>query len=154
MENFLNASAYCQRLKGLSDQLKNVGAPVSNDCLVLQMVAGLAEAYGGVGTLIRQSIPLPLFYQVRSMLILEEAGLAKKAAIGLNSTMVAAMTKESDDTPSLSDVYPQKFDNSGGKKGPHDKNFGRHRGGGRGGNCGGGGGRGGGFSNRETSNEM
>ncbi|GAU38402.1 hypothetical protein TSUD_52270 [Trifolium subterraneum] len=55
MEDFPNASAYCQRLKMLSDQLKNVGAPVSDHHLVLQMVSGLTDAYRGVGTLIRQS---------------------------------------------------------------------------------------------------
>lgn len=59
MEDFPNVSAYCQRLKELSDQLKNVGAPVSNNRLVLQIVAGLSEAYNGVATLIRQSDPLP-----------------------------------------------------------------------------------------------
>ncbi|XP_060200692.1 uncharacterized protein LOC132628957 [Lycium barbarum] len=77
MEDFPNASAYCQRLKILSDQLKNVSAPVSNNHLVLQMVAGLTDAYKGVGTLIRQSNPLPLFYQARSMLIIEETGFTK-----------------------------------------------------------------------------
>lgn len=81
MEDFPNASAYCQRLKMLSDQLKNVGAPVSNQRLVLQMVSGLTDAYKGVGTLIRQSNPLPAFHQARSMLTLEEAGLIKMAAI-------------------------------------------------------------------------
>ena len=60
-EDFPNASAYCQRLKMLSDQLKNVGTPVSNNRLVLQMVTGLTEAYNGIGTLLRQSDPLPPF---------------------------------------------------------------------------------------------
>ncbi|XP_010669727.2 uncharacterized protein LOC104886893 [Beta vulgaris subsp. vulgaris] len=35
MEDFPNALRYCRRLKMLADQLKNVGAPVSNNCLVL-----------------------------------------------------------------------------------------------------------------------
>jgi len=35
MEDFPNVSAYCQRLKQLSDQLKNVGAPVNSHRLVL-----------------------------------------------------------------------------------------------------------------------
>ena len=39
MENFLNASVYCQRLKSLADQLKNVGAPVSKSRLVIQLVS-------------------------------------------------------------------------------------------------------------------
>ncbi|XP_006574124.1 uncharacterized protein LOC114367486 [Glycine soja] len=61
MKDFLNASVYCQRIKELLDQLKNVGASVLNNRLILQMVAGLIEAYQGVGTLIRQSNPLPQF---------------------------------------------------------------------------------------------
>ncbi|XP_021728478.1 uncharacterized protein LOC110695571 [Chenopodium quinoa] len=53
MEDFPNVSSYCQRLKSLADQLKNVGAPVSDNRMVLQLVGGLTKAYSGVGTLIR-----------------------------------------------------------------------------------------------------
>ncbi|XP_057435379.1 uncharacterized protein LOC130728065 [Lotus japonicus] len=77
MEDFPSVSAYCQRLKQISDQLRNVGAPVSDHRLVLQLVSGLTEPFRGVATLIRQSEPLPPFLKVRSMLILEESGLAK-----------------------------------------------------------------------------
>nr|ABD83310.1 Fgenesh protein 137 [Beta vulgaris] len=52
-----------------ADQLKNVGAPVTNNPLVLQMVTGLTDAYNGVGTILRRSDPLPPFYQARSMLL-------------------------------------------------------------------------------------
>ena len=86
MEDFSNVSAYCQRLKTLSDQLADVGAPVSNHRLVLQLISGLTGAYHGVATLIRQSNPLPLFYQARSMLTLEEAGLAQMASTESPST--------------------------------------------------------------------
>ncbi|XP_037492804.1 uncharacterized protein LOC119369917 [Jatropha curcas] len=48
LDDFPNISAYCQELKMLSDQLSNVGAPVSNQRLVLQLIAGLNEAYDGV----------------------------------------------------------------------------------------------------------
>ncbi|MCH92468.1 keratin type I cytoskeletal 9-like [Trifolium medium] len=41
MEDFPDVSAYCKRLKQLSNQLKNVGAPVSSHHLVLQLVSGL-----------------------------------------------------------------------------------------------------------------
>ncbi|GAU39791.1 hypothetical protein TSUD_219660 [Trifolium subterraneum] len=74
MENFPNVSAYCQCLKQISDQLKNFGAPVSEQRLVLQLVSGLTEPYRGVATLIRQKNPLPLFLEARSMLTLEESG--------------------------------------------------------------------------------
>ncbi|KAF1884756.1 hypothetical protein Lal_00028642 [Lupinus albus] len=55
MRDFPNASTYCQRLKMLSHQLKNIGAPVCNQCLVLQM-----------------SNLHPPFYQARFMLTLKE----------------------------------------------------------------------------------
>ncbi|XP_021743986.1 keratin, type I cytoskeletal 9-like [Chenopodium quinoa] len=90
MEDFPNASAYCQRLKSLSDQLKNVRAPIDNNRLVLQLVSGLTEAYSGVATLIRKRNPLPQFYQARLMLTLEEAGLAKRTSTSSASAMVAS----------------------------------------------------------------
>lgn len=146
MEDFPNVSAYCQRLKELLYQLKNVGAPVSNNRLVLQIVAGLSEAYNGVATLIRQSDPLPQFYQARSMLTLEEAGLMKKVA---TSGGAAMMARETSDSPSLSKNYQQNRNNHGGKHGQNRQNSGKNNGGrgsgknsrgsGRGGNRNGGG---------------
>ncbi|XP_060202862.1 uncharacterized protein LOC132631284 [Lycium barbarum] len=91
MEDFPNASAYCQRLKSLADQLKNVGAPVTNSCLVLQLVSGLTEAYKGVGTQIRHAKPLPPFTEARSSLVLEERELAAMASHGSGSAIVAAV---------------------------------------------------------------
>ncbi|MCI49073.1 polynucleotidyl transferase, partial [Trifolium medium] len=82
MKDFPNVSAYFQRLKLLSDQLRNVGSPVNNHRLVLQLISGLPEAYGSVATLILQSNPLPAFYQARSMLTLEEAGMAIMSRTG------------------------------------------------------------------------
>ncbi|KAG6763450.1 hypothetical protein POTOM_030866 [Populus tomentosa] len=70
MENFTDASSYCQHLKSLSDQLANVGAPVSNERLVLQLLSGLTDAYSNIGSQIRHGDSLPLFYKARSMLLL------------------------------------------------------------------------------------
>lgn len=103
MEKFPNASAYCQRLKSLVDQLKNVGALVSGSRLVLQLVFGLTTPYRGVGTIIRQSNPLPLFYQARSTLTLEESDMAKKATMASESAMVTASNEDDNSSfvPSL-----------------------------------------------------
>jgi len=119
MENFPNASAYCQRLKSLVDQLKNVGAPVSKSRLVIQFVSGLTSVYRGVGTLIRQSNPLPPFYQARSMLTLEDAEFAKEAATGSKSVMVAASQSVYDSNSSHSDQQHC------GKPFGYRKNFGK-----------------------------
>jgi len=45
MEDFPNVFSYCQCLKQLYDQLKNVGAPISNHRLVLQLVSSLSKPY-------------------------------------------------------------------------------------------------------------
>lgn len=87
----------------LSDQLKNVGAPISNQQLLLQILFGLTDAYKGVGTLIRQSNPLPHFYHACSMLTLEVASLIKMAAMGSNTTIDAETSKDSNETSSYSE---------------------------------------------------
>ncbi|XP_060190855.1 uncharacterized protein LOC132620178 [Lycium barbarum] len=123
MEDFPNASAYCQQLKILSDQLKNVGAPASNNRLVLQMVARLTEAYKGVGTLIRQSNPLPLFYQACSMLILEEISFTKQLATGSTTAM---LLWDYDENPSSGNNHPNRQNNSGKKHQNSSNNGGKN----------------------------
>ena len=59
------------------------------------MVFSLTDFYNQIINLILQSDPLPPFYQARSMLTLEEAGLAKKA-----STMRALVARETNDVAS------------------------------------------------------
>jgi hypothetical protein len=58
IEDFPDVSAYCQHLKMLSHQLRNVGSLVNNHRLFLQLISGLPEAYRSVATLIRQKIML------------------------------------------------------------------------------------------------
>lgn len=110
MANSLNASAYCQLLKVLSDQLQNVRALISNNRLILQMVAVHTLAYNNFGILIRESDPLPPFYKAWSMLILEEGRLTKQATTTEYSAMVVTHYKESDSSIFYSDSnsHPQK----------------------------------------------
>eukprot|EP00256_Glycine_max_P053583 XP_014620240.1 uncharacterized protein LOC106795331 [Glycine max] len=149
MEAFSSVSTYCQYLKSLSDQLKNVDFPVDNNRLVLQLVSGLTEPYKGVTTLIRQSDPLPQFYQARSMLVFKESDL-KKAAQTPSSAMVAC---DSDKSQEMSDYSSARRTNNGGKRySNHDNSRKNHNntggrdnlGSGKGGSSGGGNNRGGG----------
>ncbi|KAE8705655.1 putative aspartic protease [Hibiscus syriacus] len=80
LKDFSSVSVYCQHLKILSDQLKNVGAPVSNNHLVLRTVGGLTPAYKGVASVIRHKNVLPPFYEVRSMFALEETSMKEVTA--------------------------------------------------------------------------
>jgi len=54
LADFSMASAYCNRLKSLADQLSNVGALVSDQHLVLRLLVGLIEAYTGFVTVMQQ----------------------------------------------------------------------------------------------------
>ncbi|XP_074299935.1 uncharacterized protein LOC141631120 [Silene latifolia] len=123
IENFATASAYCQALKTLADQLANFGSPVTNDRLVLQLVAGLNDGYKGVATIIQHSDPLPLFYKARSMLILEETSNNPPPA---SDTALVALNQP--DSPSPKDSSRQSNNNrnknnrGNGKKGKNKDN--------------------------------
>ena len=90
LENFKTVSAYCQKLKMISDQLAGVGSPVSNQRLVLQLVSGLTDAYDNVASIIQQSDPLPPFYKARSMLTLEESRKSQQLGSSSSSALLAA----------------------------------------------------------------
>ncbi|GKD18207.1 retrovirus-related pol polyprotein from transposon TNT 1-94 [Tanacetum coccineum] len=95
LDNFSNVSAYCQELKVLADQLSNVGSPVSNDRLVLQLVAGLNESYDSFASHLQHTDPLPQFYEARSRLILEETRKKKQAVTSATTVGSALLTTTS-----------------------------------------------------------
>ncbi|KAI3729914.1 hypothetical protein L6452_18586 [Arctium lappa] len=86
-------------MKMIADQLANVGNPVNNHRLVLQLIVGLNDSYEGVAMLIQQTNPLPDFYEVRSKLVIEEACKAHQAASTAaspnNTASVTALTASS-----------------------------------------------------------
>lgn len=149
LDDFPNISAYCQELKMIADQLSNVGSPVSNQRLVLQLIAGLNENYDGVAIFIQQSNPLPLFHEARSRLILEETRKAKQAAATANAAGTALLTtnQSNDDTSGHSRGVTQ-----GSRNPAHRNNFGQKRGQNKNNNRGrNGGGRGRGRSNNNQN---
>ena len=86
----------------LSNQLFNVGALVSNNRLVLQLIAGLNESYDHVASFIQQSDPLPQFYDARSRLVLEETRKNKQAP----NASIASGTTLIDDAASFTTPNP------------------------------------------------
>jgi hypothetical protein len=68
----LNITDYCRRFKNMADALSDLGEPVSDRTLVLNVIRGLAERFEAVGRHLRLSRELPTFLEVRSALILEE----------------------------------------------------------------------------------
>ncbi|KAL9237815.1 hypothetical protein vseg_012319 [Gypsophila vaccaria] len=70
LEAMTSFDNYCQKLRELSGQLKDVGAPVTEQRLVLQLVRGLPREYDTVAAYINQTSPD--FETARSMIELEQ----------------------------------------------------------------------------------
>lgn len=94
----------------LSDQLANVDSPVSNQRLVLQLVAGLSDGYDGVATIIQQSDPLPPFYKARSMLTLEESRKSKQASISTSTPNAFVANTGHSNTPTDGPPPSSRYD--------------------------------------------
>ncbi|XP_047170872.1 uncharacterized protein LOC124839174 [Vigna umbellata] len=86
LTDFSSTSAYCNHLKSLADQLSNVGAPISDQRLVLRLLAGLTEAYAGFVTVMQQKDELPSFATTCSRLKLEETTIKERATRESGST--------------------------------------------------------------------
>ncbi|XP_071734634.1 uncharacterized protein [Rutidosis leptorrhynchoides] len=101
IDNFPDASSYCQELKILADQLGNVGPAIEEDRLVLQLVTGLNESYASLRSIITHREKLPSFYEARSMLILEETHAQKLAtqAASTDATALVSSTGATNQPP-------------------------------------------------------
>jgi len=77
----LSVTDYCQKIKTISDLLANIDSAVPEKTLVSYMVNGLSDKYDQVAGIIRHKDPLPSFLQVRSMLLLEESILSRRAPV-------------------------------------------------------------------------
>ena len=66
-------------MKGLADSLRDLGEPVADRTLVLNLLRGLSPRYGHLKALIKRSVPFPTFHAVRNELLLEELTMANEA---------------------------------------------------------------------------
>ncbi|KAH9627033.1 hypothetical protein KSS87_023721 [Heliosperma pusillum] len=130
MDNYPNVSSYCQALKMLADQLSNVGSPVSETRLVLQLVTHVSEGFKAIATIIQQQDPLPSFYKARSMLALEESN-HRVQQVPANSDTALLASQSSKDSGSKSQQNSSKdggnSNNSKGKGGRHNNRGSRGR---------------------------
>jgi hypothetical protein len=75
----LSAAEYCRRYKKLAEDLRDLGEPVSDKTLVLNLIRGLNERFQAHGLHLRRTSPLPTFLQVRDDLTLEELTMTNAA---------------------------------------------------------------------------
>jgi hypothetical protein len=68
----LLVNEYCRKFKAMADGLADLGAPVEDRILVLNILRGLNQCFEHVGSIIRRYSPFPNFLKVQDDLLLEE----------------------------------------------------------------------------------
>ncbi|XP_056698268.1 uncharacterized protein [Spinacia oleracea] len=126
---------HCLELKTLADQLADIGAPVSNNRLVLRIIAGLNANYDGMTISFSRAKPIPPFIEARSSLCMEERRKVHQVEHDAAINAAALLTTDSSDShyPSANrHNHPRRGGhncgrgNQGGKKGGRGKNRGGH----------------------------
>jgi hypothetical protein len=134
-------------MKAMADSLGDMGCPVEDRMLVLNVLRGLSDRYTHLRSLIMRQRPFPTFLQVRDDLALEEITLGAQAASlsgpgsSSSSTALVAITLTRPPPPSHSALgsHPHGPSRGGGGCGGVGGGGGGRR---RRAGCGGGGGSG------------
>lgn len=121
LDQFPNATAYCQQLKSLADQLSDVDSSISDQRLVLQLINGLNRDYDTVGSIISNTSPLPTFLAARSMLLRDEARQQRNTeSVALLSPPPAALVASS--SPSVITQNNNRNGNNNRNRGKNNRN--------------------------------
>jgi hypothetical protein len=119
----LSITEYCRRFKNMADSLADLGEPVSDRMLVLNVIRGLAERFEGVGRHLRLARDFPTFLEARSALILEELTMDQRPS-STSTALLASGSKAPAGGSSSSDRSPAKQQGGGagaGNKGSNTK---------------------------------
>jgi hypothetical protein len=73
----LSVVDYCRQYKHKAQDLRDLGEPISDRTLVLNIIRGLNERFAAIGLHLCRTNPLPSFLQVRADLQIEELTMAK-----------------------------------------------------------------------------
>jgi hypothetical protein len=146
----LSINEYCCKFKAMADDLADLGAPVEDRILVLNILRGLNQRFKHVGSIIRRYSPFPDFLKVWDDLLLEETHmdstgpLAAPTVLYTNAASPTAKSSSSmssrppnggnSGTGGNRNKYNNKNRNSGNGDGNNSKNS--NDGGGRGGSSG------------------
>jgi hypothetical protein len=79
-------------MKGMADDLGDLGEVIQDRTLVLNILRGLNEQYSHMAALLKRSRPFPTFDEVRNDLLLEELTITKTRPSSTPSTALASAT--------------------------------------------------------------
>jgi hypothetical protein len=146
----LSVNEYCRKFKVMSDDQADLGAPVEDRILILNILQGLNQRFEHVGSIIQRYSPFLNLLKVRDDLLLEKIHMDSTgppaALTALYTNVASPMAKPSSSMPSCPPngenggtdgnrtKYNNKNHNSGNGSGNNGKNS--NSGGGRGGSSG------------------
>jgi hypothetical protein len=127
----LSVSEYCRKFKTMVDGLADLGSPVEDRILVLNILRGLNQRFEHVGSIIWRYSPFPTFLKVWDNLVLEEIHMASidpsAAPMALYTNDAFPVARPPSSTPSR----PPSGGNNG-NSGHRNKNNNKNRNGGHG----------------------
>jgi hypothetical protein len=153
----LSVNEYCRKFKAMADSLADLGAPVDNRMLILNILRGLNQRFEHVSSIIRRYSPFLNFLKVWDDMLLEELHMDSTGPPATPTALYTNIASPAAKPPSSMSSRPPHGDNggtsgTGGNRSKyHNKNYNSGNGGGHNGkNSAGGGGRGGSSSQTTT----
>jgi hypothetical protein len=95
----LSVSDYCWRMKTLADSLVELGEPISDRLLTINLLRGLNDRFAHLRSYLKRQRPFPSFVEVRSELLLEELSMGPVATSVAPSVLVASAPTSAPGTP-------------------------------------------------------
>ena len=127
----LTVDDYCRKMKGMADALADLGEPVNDRTLVLNVLRGLNERFQFMTHIITRQRPFPSFADVRADLRLAELNMAPPSAAP-TALLTAAPGKTTPAPSAAPPRLPATTPPTGGSSGTNSgANRGRRRRGGR-----------------------
>jgi hypothetical protein len=95
----LSITEYCRRLKMIADQLADLGEPVHDRTLVLNVLRGLNERFTHLADLIQRQRPFPDYNDLLADLQLAEMNMKTKQAASPQAFAAASTSRQPAATP-------------------------------------------------------
>ena len=86
----LSVDEYCRQMKTMADTLRTLGAPITDESLVLNLLHGLSPRFDRVTPILTRMKPFPTFAETKNDLLLEELRLSATATTAPATTLYSA----------------------------------------------------------------
>jgi hypothetical protein len=127
----LSMSKYCRKFKTMADGLADLGSPVEDRILVLNIFRGLSQHFEHVSSIIRRYSPFLKFLKVQDDLLLEEIHMDSTDPLAAPMALYTSAAPPAARSPSSTLSHPPSGGNSG-NSGHRNKNNNKNRNGGHG----------------------